>query len=483
MSPLWVIGMLVGSAVASQGDEVLLVTQSDGPVSEAEYQDSLAFLYIDDVVQGVSSLCGAFVVTEDTLITALHCVSGVNDVANLRFTVGQGVDRNDPDRQYPALTAQSMQRLDAPLDICNYKYYVYQSYYNRHDGGRYDGVDDVDYDWERFRGLSKDDFTLTCLADGVDGWVEKEQPDLVIIQFGPEADFVITDSVPISGVVSDSQVHYNVGTKFKFQGWGESSIGSYDTPDVLQHVTLSLSLAHNDVFTVTPDPRSTPNNSLPPVVVPCGDSSVSACAYLPAVGDLYRSVVDFDSGTSGDSGTPVLHDGKVLGVVKGAYVGFDDDGERVYPSTIVTPFMPYLDWIAKVVDSVVAPTDLYVGAVEPSNRRFTIQNLSLSGAALSVGIDNISGVALAHDCPVTLGPLSTCDVRLGIDPAEAELVDGDRLTLRISDDLTIDVLVDSEQARSNEQNDEKKPAINEASAGSSDALLLLGLTLLGFRRR
>ncbi|WP_165311059.1 trypsin-like serine protease [Vibrio ziniensis] len=125
--------------------------------------------------------------------------------------------------------------------------------------------------------------------------------------------------------------------------------------------------------------------------------SVSLQTWLKAAGD---------DGMSGDSGTAVLLDNTMYGVVSSGAYGL---------STSYQSLESQMDWILGQINALNVPTKMeFLNSDNVTTFDVEVQNLSKTEEALDIAVSDSNVTLDTSDCPETLGSLESCKVTVTI---------------------------------------------------------------------
>lgn len=259
------------------------------------------------------------------------------------------------------------------------------------------------------------------------------------------------------------------GTSVTWAGWGRTDASSSNVPDNANTGTMLYSAYPYSNWWLT---------------------------YVAFRADIETS--DDNNGSStceGDSGSPVLMNGKVLGFVQSGTTAYPCGSTDRVSSFTSAPF--YLSWLAEQINSVntVGKKEITVDKAGTESATWTIpvQNLTVGDVTFTPSIVDNSGLFVSDNmanCEGTFATGESCELTVTFNAAATQLTGSVSASLKLNDSLSIPLLytVKSSSTGGSTDSGSNSGGSTGGSSGSSGGgsmswpfLAMLGLLGLGRR--
>ncbi|MGL6262278.1 trypsin-like serine protease [Vibrio sp. WXL210] len=398
------------------------------PVSQDDYKDFMVALSIP-LQQGYGTkTCGGALLGENYILTATHCIGSgwVGDA----ITITQGLSRSNPTRTWVRdithIPSHSGNTVGDTLEFHGDYYYsdIEPLWVNgEFTGDFYANESNMynDFNYEYYRSF------------GDEPWGEDVHRDLSLLKLDESIHH--SDSAIVFRTFDGVEDYLQLGEEFTFRGWGTlDSTGT--TPDVLMEFTSILTMkphiVHEWVDTgyldVMGDPLKVPE--------PCTLES-EKCYYNPGHKNLYYN--EKVSVKPGDSGTPLVHNGAIIGVISSNTMGAQD-GTKLRSEVI--SFDAYTDWFVRAIDGLLFPSVVNIDIDEADSATFVVQNFTKETVDTYLNSESIGGVfTVVEDCGflnskdgchVTIEVSSDFELDNPMQTYAIQLTDGDFIQLNLT---------------------------------------------------
>ncbi|MGL6262348.1 trypsin-like serine protease [Vibrio sp. WXL210] len=354
------------------------------PVAQEDYRDYMVGLKIN-LVNGFGTVtCGGALLGENYILTATHCMVGWDENP---IEITQGLSRSNP------VAKHYRNVVHIPSNSGNSEADAVQLEWSYHDS-----VVEPEWSSNGFAGdlyvhnshLYSDSVIERYRSYGDDFMGHYIQKDLSLLKL--DEPIVHADSAMVFQTFNGVDDHLQLGDEFTFRGWGTlDSTGT--TSDVLMEFTSILMMKPHVVYEwvdtgyldIMGDPLKVPE--------PCTLES-EKCYYNPGHKNLYYN--EEVSVKPGDSGTPLVHNGAIIGVISSNTMGAQD-GSKLRSEVI--SFDAYTDWFVRAIDGLLFPSEVSIDIDESNSATFVIQNFSKGTVDTYLNSESIDGVfTVVEDC-------------------------------------------------------------------------------------
>ncbi|WP_264877514.1 GlyGly-CTERM sorting domain-containing protein [Vibrio agarivorans] len=392
------------------------------PVAAEDYTDNVVHLSIP-VGSYSSNKCGGMLLGSKYIMTATHCTWRNNGEP---ITIKQGLSRSEPDASYERQVVEIKEAIYNREYVEYLKLYI--DYYLNDVKGSIlnemgEDVVEPEYVFKDF-----DTYDAVVAQDPDDKLSSSIQRDLAILVLDEGVPYASSAVIKPNFEYGSEETLYDIGESFTFRGWG--TLGSTGaTSNVMMQFELELErMTHQPYMMVEVEGDQNSMGDQLRIPLPCKETADS-CFYSPQYKNTFYNPLQ--SVTDGDSGTPLIKDGNVIGVVSTNSLE-NQDGLRAR-SDFVT-FDSYMNWFVRTIDEVTYPTNLTLDVHTESDVTFDVQNFTASDvdSVLTSG-EYVNGVFVYTDCGV-IESTSACSVE----------ITAPDMTLMPGEELEVDIQLSSE---------------------------------------
>ncbi|MCA0935303.1 trypsin-like serine protease [Vibrio alginolyticus] len=409
------------------------VEVSEGEMPKEMYKDFFVQLQINTLVYGrpVVTACAGTLVGGEYIITAQHCVNNPDDFT---MKIIQGHDTSAPDAVYENVSYEVRYSRNAMNDCRTRELAV--DIYAEHVDGQY--INELGRDVVNVIDNSDHPEFLDECFDWAEGYDENYSfnysYDIAVLKLNQVIPH--KDTAVLAKTFDADGEYLPIGEEVEFYGWGELSDGT--TPSVPQKATLNRESSRFwPVYDRVTEELDSMGDWLR-VETPCStDPEVMNdvnyhCRYEATWAEMYFNPTN--SVSFGDSGSPLVHNDKVYGVISG-YSNWNQ--ENTHRRSRIISFSYLEEWLKEEISGLAYPSKLVMDATQNATLDITVQNFT-NDVVMPDDYegDVMAGLAIAQACTAALAPFESCTVSLVVD---AEL-------LAIEEDLEVVIpFTDSEQ--------------------------------------
>ncbi len=433
------------------------VERSEGQMPQELYKDYYVHLLINTLEFGrpVVTSCGGTLVNGEYVITAHHCVQAVDDH---KVTIMQGLDSSNPDAIYEGV-GYEVRAANTPLGVCRTREVAIEIYQN-HVEDRY--INELGRDVVDAHGPHIQPRDLPSCYEWAEGFNEPNNVnlfnDIAILKLDrviPHQDApVLAKTFDVDGEA------LAIGEEVVFYGRGVLADGT--TPGVPQKASLYRESSRFWPVQFRETDELDSMGDWLRVEEPCStDPEVMNdrnyhCLYLAHWAELYFNPTN--SVTSGDSGSPLEHNGYVYGLVSGQS---NWNQENTHRRSRFTSFSYLEEWLKEEIAGLAYPSKLVMDATQNATLDIAVQNFTNEVVMPDVYQgDVMTGLTITQACSSELAPFESCTVSLEVN---AEL-------LALEEDLEVVIpFTQSEQFVVTLQGPVEVPEVEDLGEGDSEA--------------
>jgi hypothetical protein len=266
---------------------------------------------------------------------------------------------------------------------------------------------------------------------------------------------------------------YNVPTEtdLSFWGWGYTENSTF--PSVLQEMTFQ------DIRTWTEAYSTYEYDSTYEIVryIECDDSTDTSCDWIGNDWHYFVGVYKQNI-AEGDSGSPLMYDGAIYGVLSASTETYEAAFEH---------FSLSMDLFVSTINSLVYPYGAGVDIEEGDTTQYTIevpvQNFTSYSETLSLSLYDTTGYFSADfsDCPSTLESQDGCTVELTFNAVGDAIYSDQVAELQLTSATSVDV--GAYVATDEDGTTEDTSSSSSSSGGSMGGIVLFTLSLIAILRR